>query len=106
MARAKKEREKPSPKDAPDEDALAARDDAMARLGGALASLETARECTLTALALFVNPDDDDDGGEREEAIDEAIEAAGAATRGLEAAAEAFKEADVEAGEPWDDEAT
>lgn len=102
MARAKKE--KPEPKDdEPTEESLAARDDTMARLGGALASLKAAEDGIITALALFVNPDEDEDGDEREQAIDDAIEAAGAATRGLEAAAEAFKEADVDAGEPWDD---
>ncbi len=76
----------------------------MARLGGALASLRIAEQNVVEALSLFVNPEEDGDGEEREGCIDEAIEAAGAATRGLEAAAEALKDADAEAGEPWDDE--
>lgn len=107
MARAKKTKERePDDKDdeGDDEEGLAARDDAMARLGGALASLKVAEDSVTTALALFVNPDEDDEGEEREEAMNEALEAAGAASRGIEAALKAFEDADVEAGEPWEED--
>lgn len=109
MGKAKKGREKSDDRDdEEDEDeelaGLAARDDAMARLAGALASLKVAEENVISALTFFVNPDDDSDGSEREEAIGEALEATGAASRGLEAAVEALKDADTEAGEPFDDE--
>lgn len=86
-----------------EEEGLAARDDMMARAGGALASLDAARAALSEFLLLCVNPDDDEDGDEREEALELALEHAGAATRGIEAAQEAFDDADCEAGEPWDD---
>lgn len=76
----------------------------MARLGGAMASLDAAREAVSAALATFVNPTDDPRGRERKEAIQTALDAAGAATRGLEDAAEAIKDADLKALEPWDEE--
>jgi hypothetical protein len=84
------------------------RDAAMARLGGALALLAVAKTEVESALAFFVEAaESDDDGAEREEAIDSAIEAVGAASRGLEAAKESFDEMDEDdlaAGEPWDDD--
>ena len=108
MGKAKKGREKSDDRDEDDEDeelaGLAARDDAMARLAGTLASLKVAEENVISALTFFVNPDDDSDGAEREEAIGEALEATGAASRGLEAAIDALKDADTEAGEPFDED--
>lgn len=82
------------------------RDYVMARLAAARAASQSAINAIDEALNLFVNPDEDDDGGERTEMIDEALEAAGAAARALEAAETAMAQLvdeDVEAGEPWDD---
>lgn len=85
-------------------EAEAVRDFVMARLGAAAASLTAARNAVDTALECFVNPDSDAKGKERREAIEEALEGAGAAARALEAANEEIGEVDFELGEPWEDE--
>ena len=56
------------------------------------------------ALAGFVDPTDDAKGKERNELMEEALELAGGASRSIESAQEAFKEADTEAGEPDDED--
>ena len=98
-------RKKPEPtkNEVSDDEAAAARDAAMARLGGAAASLSAARDAVLEALGLFVNPEEDEHGAERGELMEAALEAAGAASRGIEQAMEDFEDADAEAGEPWED---
>lgn len=90
--------------DEANDEALAARDYVMARLGGAIASLDAAREATSAVLALFVNPDEDNRGKDRKELLDDAQEAVGAASRGIDAAVEEIDEVDFAAAEPWEDE--
>lgn len=87
-----------------DVEAEAVRDFVMARLGAAAASLTAARNAVDTALECFVNPDSDAKGKERREAIEEALEGAGAAARALEAANEEIENVDFEIGEPWEDD--
>lgn len=86
------------------DDALIARDYIMARLGAAAGSLAAATAAVNEALVLFVEPADDKKGKERDELCDAALEAASAACRALEDAAEHFEDADMEASEPWEDE--
>lgn len=84
-----------------------ARDYVMARLAAGRAAAQSAVNAIDEALNLFVNPDEDDDGGERTEMIDEALEALGVASRATEAAEKGMSELendDIEAGEPWDEE--
>ena len=100
MARAKRATR---PEAEPD---LAKRDFVMARLAAARASAQSAISAIDDALVLFVDPDDDEGGGEREEMIGEALEAIGGATRALESAEKEFEtleDAELETGEPWDD---
>lgn len=80
--------------DEADEDDAIERDFVMARLAAARTSFQAAIDAIDEALALFVNPDDDDDGGEREELVDTAVEAAGAGTIALQSAETAWGEAD------------
>jgi len=82
---------------------LVARDFVMARLGAALAAMDVARESVNAALLTFIDPEDDPRGKDRQELVDTALEAAGTATRCLESAAENFRDADMKAGEPWDE---
>ena len=102
MARARKRRPEPV-EDDDDEDDENINDYVKARLASALASLEASKSAVLEALALFNNPDDDDKGKERKELVDTALEAAGCATRALEAAEEVVEDCDFTEPEPWDE---
>lgn len=95
---------KQPPAPADDTVGLEARDYVMARLGGALGSLAAATEAVVGALTLFVNPGEDHRGKERKELLEAALEAAGAATRGIEDCDGMIGEADMDAGEPWDED--
>ena len=104
MARAKK---KASAFGLPKAD-LPARDFVMARLAASRAAAQAAVEAIDDTLNLFVDPEEDDDGSEREELIGAALESIGAATRALESAEKAYDELDedtVSSPEPWDAEA-
>jgi hypothetical protein len=87
-----------------DEDALAARDSVMARLLAARAAATSAIAAIDECGSLFVNPEDDASGRKRKEAIDDALEEAGALCRALEHAEEELSDADMKAGEPWEDD--
>lgn len=104
MARARRERE-PEPEEGDeDEDGLVARDFVMARLAAGRAAATEMIAAIDEANGLFLNPDDDMSGRKRKEAIGDALEAAGAATRALECAEEGLDDVDMKAGEPWEDE--
>jgi len=94
----------PEPDDTDDEDGTLARDFAMARLARVLVNLEAAREAVRDAVALFITPEDDSKGKDRDELLEMALEQAGDASRGIEAAQEAMEEADMELGEPDEEE--
>lgn len=82
------------------------RDEAMARLMAARVSLQAAMDAVDEAGAIFVNPDEDPKGKERKQLIADALEAAGVASRALEAAEEtvkAFDRDDWKEREPWED---
>jgi hypothetical protein len=78
----------------------------MARVGAAVACLESAKATCVEAIVLFVSPGDDAKGKERRQAIDDAIEEASIATRCLEDALHYMKteHVDIEVGEPWEEE--
>jgi hypothetical protein len=80
------------------------RDFCMARLAAARASLQAACNAVDEALVLFVNPDEDSDGTEREENLSDALEAVGAATIALQQAEAVYEEVDPELGEPDDED--
>lgn len=88
-----------------DADAPTERDYVLARLAvarvSAMAAIESIDDCT----ALFVDPEDDEDGAQRKEALEAALEQLGCATRAAEAAEEAFDGADMAEVEPWDADA-
>lgn len=98
-------RRKPAPIAALDtEDALAARDAVMARLLAARAAATSTIEAIDEIGNLFVNPTEDLTGRKRKDALDDALEEAGALCRALESAEEELSDADMKAGEPWEDE--
>ncbi len=78
------------------------RDYTMARLAAARAAFAAGIDAIDDAIGLFVDPDDDDDGSERKEMIETALEHAGAAARALECAEEVIDHIDPEECEPWD----
>ena len=82
----------------------AARDATMARLAAARSCAQAAVDAIDEALVLFVDPDEDDDGSERTELIETALEQAGMASRALEAAQAEMKDIDAEECEPWDED--
>ena len=84
-------------------DQSASRDFVMARLYAARVCAQGAVEAIDEAIAYFVDPDEDDEGEERTELIESALENAGMATRALESASEAMEAVDPEECEPWDD---
>ena len=86
------------------EAASAARDATMARLAAARSCAQATVDAIDEALVLFVDPDEDDDGGERVELIETALEQAGMASRALEAAQTDIKSIDAEECEPWDED--
>lgn len=81
-----------------------ARDGTMARLAAARVCAQSVVDQIDEALGLFVDPDEDSDGSERVELIKGALEAAGMATRALEAAEEVVAFIDPEECEPWDED--
>jgi hypothetical protein len=90
-----------------DDDHAIDRDYVMARLAAARTSAQASVDAIDEALALFVNPDEDEDGGERTDLIDTAVEAIGAATISIQEAEVSWGEASDEAaalGEPDDDD--
>jgi hypothetical protein len=80
------------------------RDFVMARLAAGRAAAQAAINAIDDAMNLFVNPDDDKGGKEREADVEEALEALGVACRAIEAAEESLDEVDMTEGEPWDEE--
>lgn len=89
-----------------EEDAALNRDFLMARVGSAQVSLRAALSALDDFMALCVNPDEDKGGEERRELVDTALEAAGCATRALEAVEPVLESAELEfeIGEPWESE--
>jgi len=81
------------------------RDFVMARLAAGRAASQSAITAIDEVLNLFVNPDQDKRGKEREEMIAEALEALGCACRAVEMAEATFDQVDLDECEPWDDEA-
>jgi hypothetical protein len=80
------------------------RDFVMARLAAGRAAAQSAITAMDDVLNLFVNPDQDKRGKEREEGIGEALEALGCACRAVEMAEATFDEVDLDECEPWDDD--
>lgn len=80
------------------------RDFVMARLAAAAVSARGAADALDEALAIFVNPDEDDKLKERKELLATALEGLGCATRAAESAEEIIDQVDPEEREPWDDE--
>lgn len=87
-----------------DDEAIAARDAVMARLAAARAAATSTVAAIDEALLLFINPDEDTSGRKRKEALDDALEEAGAVCRALECAEEELDDADMKAREPWEEE--
>jgi hypothetical protein len=81
-----------------------ARDFVMARLAAGRAAAQTAITAMDEVLNLFVNPDQDKRGKEREELIGEALEALGCACRATEMAEATFDQVELDECEPWDDD--
>ncbi len=81
------------------------RDTVMARLAAARSCAAAVVDAIDEAIALFVEPEEDDDASERLELIETALETAGMASRALEAAKEAMPGVDPEECEPWDEDA-
>lgn len=96
MARARRKRQ-----EEPESDPVA-RDFVIARIAIARTEAQGAIDQLDEALALFADPEDDANGKTREDAIAEALELLGRATRAAEAAEVKIDEIDPEAGEPWD----
>lgn len=82
-----------------------ARDHVMARLAAARVFLQSAVESIDDAIALCVDPEEDDDGSERAELLEVAHDSAGSAQRSLELASEWVTKMDPEECEPWDGDA-
>lgn len=80
------------------------RDYVMARLAAARLSARAAIEAIDDTIGMFMVPDDDTKGDRRAEALGEALEQAGCATRALECAEEVLPAADFQEIEPWDEE--
>lgn len=78
------------------------RDYVMARLAAARSCAQEAIEAIDEAVALFVSPDEDKKGKERDELIDSALEATGRASRALEFAVDAYGDVDPSEPEPWE----
>lgn len=115
MARSRREPEEPDDDEDDEEEdedevdeALVNRDFIMARALGAISSLDAAKAALIELGGLFVNPDDDQSGKKRREAIEEATEAASCALRGLEEMSAIAKDKKIEiawaAPEPFDEE--
>lgn len=79
-----------------------ARDYVMARLAAARISAMAAVGAIDEAIELFVEVEEDDDGSERTELVETALENIGCATRALESAEEKMPKVDPEECEPWD----
>lgn len=80
------------------------RDFVMARLAAARLSLQSALEAIDDTIALYVSPEDDEDGSERKENLSVALECAGAGSRALESAEQHQDRVDLLEIEPWEDE--
>lgn len=80
------------------------RDFVMARLAAARLSLQGAIEAIDDTLALYVEPEDDEDGEGRKESLSVALELAGAGSRALESAEQHQERVDPLEIEPWEDE--
>jgi hypothetical protein len=80
-----------------------ARDFVMARLAAARAAAQEMVEAVDDTLQLFIDPSEDEDGKDRKEAIEAALESAGCATRALECALDRYDAVDPMGIEPWDD---
>lgn len=80
------------------------RDFVMARLVAARAQAQSAIDAIDDAVTAFVEPESDEDGKERAELVEAALESLGAATRALESAEEALPAVDNAECEPWDED--
>jgi hypothetical protein len=80
------------------------RDFVMARLAAARLSLQAAMDAVDETLALYVEPEDDEDGKDRKESLSIALECAGAGSRALESAEQHQDRVDLLEIEPWEDE--
>jgi len=82
------------------EEATAARDFVMARLGACRGSMAIAGDALDQTLSLFVDPDDDKKGEARVELLDTVDLALGEAARAVQAAQELLDDVDPKEGEP------
>lgn len=83
---------------------VTARDFAMARLAAARSCAQSVTSAIDEALILFLDPDEDDDGAERVQMIEDALDLAGSCARALESAHEVMPLVDPEECEPWDED--
>lgn len=81
-----------------------ARDYVMARAAGVLAALDASKNAIIESLQLFVSPEDDSKGKERNALLDAALEAASCAVRGLEDIETKLPDVDMSLAEPWEDD--
>ncbi len=81
------------------------RDYVLARLAAARSSAMQAVNAIDDAISCFMEPEEDEDGAERKELVEAALEHAGAATRALECAEEILPQVDNAECEPWDEDA-
>lgn len=87
-----------------DTDDITERDYFMARLAAARVAAMDIVTAIDEATGYCVHPDEDKSGKKREELVEAALEAAGDASRALEAAEASFEDVDPEEGEPEDEE--
>lgn len=81
------------------------RDFVMARLAAARANAQAVVELCDEAIDLFIDPEDDKKARDRAEAIENALDAAGATARALECAEAELPQIDPLECEPWDEDA-
>jgi len=79
------------------------RDFVMARLAAGRSAVTDALTAIDECLGLFVNPDEDKKGTEREALIAAALESLGCASRAVETAEATLDQVDMDECEPWDD---
>ncbi len=78
------------------------RDFVMARLAAARSHAAAAVEAIDDAIMHWTDPSEDDDGTQRKEALEAALDELGSATRSAECAEETAEHADICESEPWE----
>lgn len=79
------------------------RDFVLARAATAISYAQNAISALQEMIVLWNNPDDDEGGKERIEALESALNDFASATKALESAEEVMPEADLDEVEPWEE---